>query len=468
MFLKSAEQTQKLRQKLKTILKEPNQANLAGHLSTLSQLLQACELDNLGENSLIERITQVENNLSAQKELAKQLQLLLSQQAPIEAISLATIVDASRIIHNTPRTALELRASSLSKALAHTTLQQGAELATKLKKQREQLQEIFSLNTLPNESEILNHISQLTSANLFSFFNADYKRAKRFYLTLCKHKWMGNEAAVSELRMLLDFIAQSQDFESLHGLKALIGNHFNGIDTQFEPFIALANFYQSLEQQISNPETSQLKTFIEEAPIAAILAFPQPQLAIIQNPAFQDLSLNSLNVEIPQLETQLDLLKANTQQIQQYATLFHVPSQITREELPVLTEQVKQLSILWANLACNNTIKNMLGEAFMGAETRHEKLDRALAIAETACHLDQDLRNVLLHILENRQTERLAELRDSIEWKTQEQLIALESLIHRAQVLEEDKPQFIQLYTDYKKLYEAAEDKTGLEAYRNL
>jgi hypothetical protein len=467
-FLKSAEDTQALRKKLKGTLKDPNQTKLVQHLEALTQLLKSCEVASLSEDALRDRLTQLKTALTEQKELAKHLRALQQNQAPIEDLSLSFILDACKVIQDTPRGALELRSEALSNTLAHTTIRQGAELAASLKKKREQLQENFSLNALPEEVEILRHISQLISANLFSFLNADYKQAKRFYLTICKHKWMGNETAVSELRKLLDFIAQSKDFSDMTVLRDLLGSHFNGIDTQFEPFVALAGFYQDLSQFLSSPDASLLKEHIRVAPISVILAFPRCEVLKAHESISQNTTLNSLNNLIEHHEAQLNALEANATQIQQYAALFHNPKLVLLDGMSALVEQVKQLAALWAELASNNTVKDMLGEAFLGAETQNENLERALAIAEIASHLDSDLRDILLHILENRQIERLIEFKSTIENKTKEQIEALEKLIQRAQILPEDKPQFCALYIGYETLYEAAEDKTGLEAFRNL
>ncbi len=467
LFLKSAENTQSLRQALKNILKDPNKPELAEHLKTLTQLLQACDVKNLNEEGLQERLGEVQSLLSEQKELAKHLLTLQQYQAPIEDVSLLYILEASKIIHNTPRTVLELRSSALSNVLAQATIQKGEALATSLRQNRGQLQEIFTLSVLPEETEILGYISQFTSANIFSCFNSDYKRAKHFYLTLCKHKWAGNEVAISELRKLLDYLTRTKDFSDMVALRELMGVHFNGIDTDFEPFLILIAFYQALEQQLNHLDASHFKNFLETAPAPILLTFPRYEILMTYE-RFKNITLNLIKTEIEQLESQVDTLEANTSQIQQYASLFYNPNQILLAELPALVTQVKELTILWNELASNNTVKGLLGEAFMGADTQNENLDRALAISETACHLDTEFRDVLLYILENQQTNHLIELKSAIENALQEQVAAFATLIQRAQVLPEKKPQFLELYTDYHKLYEASEDKTGLEAYRNL
>ncbi|MCE3234209.1 MAG: hypothetical protein K0Q50_389 [Vampirovibrio sp.] len=467
-FLESAAVTRCSRDGLRAVLKEPNHPELASTLDRLYKLLNECNLSSLGKTEQESIISLTQASITEHKKAIQLIESIKALNTPVEGVSLQVMYTVSKILQQTPQNALELRRSELSTSMAAFNIKQGYETASLIKRKKEQTEEIFILNVLPDESVILSHIGQLSSANIFSFLKSEYRQAKHFYLTICKHKWMGNETAVLELRKLLEFLSQIKEFNNSSGLQGLLGNYFHGIDTQFEPFIAITEFYAALNQSLTGPDGVQVKDFLHNTSIDNLMLFPKPETFNRFKDETLSIGLNTFQEQLKKYEEQLKTLELNIERIQECSSVFNNPDDVIVHEIPKLIEEVTELSNAWSLLASNNTVKAILGEAFLGADTQSDDLDRALDIAETANHLDTDLRDVLLYILENGQTHTLVTLKESIAIKARDVQDSTQVLIQRANIPDVQQDAFLALYDNSSKFFEAAEDRTGLEAYRNL
>lgn len=111
---------------------------------------------------------------------------------------------------------------------------------------------LFYLDALPKVDEIKSAVAHLRSKDgLFSFFDGDWRKAKRLHAGLCKEKRkLGARQRAEELVGLSAWIEASEAFVSDAEIKASFGGLFRGLDTDTDAVVRLYDWYQAARSKM--------------------------------------------------------------------------------------------------------------------------------------------------------------------------------------------------------------------------
>lgn len=219
---------------------------LAGRLN---QLDASSSLISRRASEIREASRELEGALALFMEAARACGLQLK---PIHS-DLQVMPSIFRVSEACPLSLLHLRGEQWHESGVLETLQTSAKEAEALRAKRDKLQQKFSLNLLPSREELAISLKSLvTQAGLLRFVNPGWWKARRVHnsVRLERATRLKPEQRIEELRDLLSYIDSCERFNRNPELRRLIGSRFGGIDTEFEKYESLAEWYAKAESEL--------------------------------------------------------------------------------------------------------------------------------------------------------------------------------------------------------------------------
>jgi hypothetical protein len=211
-------------------------------------------------------------------------------------------------------------------------------------------------------------ISTLRTAGIFGFLSSRYRGAKRLFLSIARARRFDRPAAIETLQALVRFRRQEAEFNRHPHVQAAFGPHFKGVDTAFEPFERLANYYTQVDSHFSSPEQRSLHTFLREADLGQLellRSIPPNKLA-----ASHELLQEYLNAD----ETRARNLEEAIGELQSHVHIFADTKTVDPGELQQLAGRIRTLIDEERALSEHPQARSVLGGAFQGSRTPWREL----------------------------------------------------------------------------------------------
>ncbi len=316
---------------------------------------------------------------------------------------LSDLAKARALIKAASRDTLRLRNSGRATGDAPYHLQALCREGLRLKASKEDLEKELSFSSLPSVDELMDCVSIIRMSGPFSMFYGRFRGAKRTYLSFAKAKKFSKDDALKTLGALTDFLQKEESFESRNRLSRLFDPHFGGTETDFIRFMQLADFYESLDTELPDPECDALKAFLREAPLA--------HLDLIPNLGATDsaFSFKALQERIAEADAEVRRLE---RAISQLGECVHVlrDSDTNPSELRGLASRLNGYIERRLELDEHSVAQGFLGTRFAGYQTDGARLADAISWANKA----EEFSETLKAILSSNKTVTAIELLDAV------------------------------------------------------
>ena len=155
--------------------------------------------------------------------------------------------------------------------------------------------------------EIQNHEKALNKAGIFSFlFSQEYKEAKNFYKNIDIGGKFKKSHAQKKLKKLSSWRTDVKNFEKEEQIKKILGDKFDGIDTNFIPFTSAIEYFNKINKSFPKSSYSELNDFLKFGDHEEI----EKLFAIGKNTSLQkikkSMQMVKLNEEISALKVSLE------------------------------------------------------------------------------------------------------------------------------------------------------------------
>ena len=240
--------------------------------------------------------------------------------------------------------------------------------------------------------------------------------------------------------------------------------HFDGIDSDFTFFQKVISFFQQVDEAFKGADYTELRKFLKHEESEKIQSLP---IIDDNHPIHEvkNIQLASLNEQIAELETSLDICKSDIEQIKAIKVIFNNPEQISKNQIVEFPVQFKQLLETREVLRSNGRVKNIMGTFFKEEMTDENELRISLKLALNLVDLDEGTREVLLYTLNNGFSENLKTLISQVIECGTKVLDSLKKIASITKTRWEDW-WANKSYTELSKWMElASKDKNGLLAY---
>jgi len=308
-------------------------------------------------------------------------------------------VAACDLVDEISRETLALRSDVLADPAAKAIFEKGREKKTDLRTRQENLNSRISLTLLPEKGEIAAHVANIAAAGFFSFLSSDYRKAKKFYLSILRNRKFEINTALRDLKELTEWVSEVDSFSSDRQLERLMGLRFDGLDTDFRPFAQVLEFYAQIDDSLGGPGNARIRKFLRNASVDTLISLPKIDA---DHPvrAFENLNLEDLSQRRTDAEEFVASFGTALERLDEVARLLRQRDGITRQRLVSLVKQLRALQEEWNVAQADETVQGILGDKFGGAETRKEDVSSELTVAAALVKLPQVTGEVLLQCIQ--------------------------------------------------------------------
>jgi very-short-patch-repair endonuclease len=465
-YLGAVEEAQKVKAAYDTIFFESLQADLGRRIEETEAICRTNDLLRISTSELdrkIEKTEQLINELSDGVSLCEEI---LNQLREASEIKIQYLLQACKLATQSERDVLSVRDRKYEKPETREFLKKYQAEAASLKQRQKLVREVFDIDACPDIDEIEEHSKILLNASIFSFFTVKYHSSKKFYKSIALDGKWHRKDAIKKMRSLLAYLKGNRAFSNDAAIKALLGNNYDGMNTNFDLFEKLLNFYEDIDNGLRGLSDPYLREFMCTAEIESIFSLPQVDPGHVLN-NFKSKTPASIREDLLKLRKKYESLKTASVALESLIPLFKVPEAFDVQELKKEAADIKTFQAHWLELNSSQEIRVMLGDYFKGALTDRELIEPSLKVAECAVLLKgHDVS--YLEAIEKRAIPQYLEIIERVINTTAEaegSLEALAALVQCGLDFLKRGQTFAELA---KHLHEAAEDKAGLIAYSSV
>ncbi len=184
---------------------------------------------------------------------------------PMTCAYLYELVEAIEYLKEIPVQVLRARERCLLDLAAKTDLERYSSEAGALRERRARLSVELNIPSDIDPSELAEAGRTLRETPWYgTIFSSRYRLAKRLCVRLRKAKWRDRFDSANQLLTLSEWLQEKRKFEGQLAVQKLAGSHWNGLETDFDTLIEVANFFAAVRKRW--PSLDPLKQ-----PINAIL-----------------------------------------------------------------------------------------------------------------------------------------------------------------------------------------------------
>ncbi|GAB61811.1 conserved hypothetical protein [Candidatus Jettenia caeni] len=463
-FFSKIDKFKKSKNLISAILIDPLEHSTASNLLRMSQLAKELSLSELSEEEANKKLAKMREDEKKIKAALGIYDELRRQVKDIDCISIKFLIALCEVAQDTERKILILRAARFEKPEVKDFLLKYKAEAKSLQERYKELSKIFNLSTSPYVDDLVRHCEVLSKAGFFSVLSPKYHAAKRFYKSIAQTgKWDGAKSVIL-LKQLVLWIRGEKSFACDEQIKELLKSHFNGMNTNFEIFEKLLDFYELAENKLRGLGNKNLRGFLFSAPLDSVMSLPKLDA---DNPLYQfpDETIDSLLYNARQMREEINLYEKSLSEFIDLSRLFCYPKDVHVSELIKIACQVEQLYTLCLEISNDQNMKNLLAEYHSGVETNAVLVEPSLKVAEIAVDLGDNFGKIYLNSIENDSIQKHCDVIEQIlkaDSDAEAELKNLTSLIESdPQCLRKDMSRIA--FSEF--MAEASLDKEGLIAH---
>lgn len=246
----------------------------------------------------------------------------------------------------------------------------GSELALASKALSEHISPTFDISL----DQLQECLSAIKESGIFRIISSRYRRAKSVYAKISKHKFQ-KDHAVSLLEQYITWKRRKKEYLENTDVKSIYGSYFRGIDTDFNLFDRIVDYYDNAREAFSSFDQQDIREFLFSGETDHILQ--SPTLEIYPNL----LSLKTMEEKLEQMEAENANLTEASRRISELKRIFTAGNTIDAKLLPELISDLSHIFNESRRLDSDKENISYLALFFKGFETKFEFVEPILDIA---------------------------------------------------------------------------------------
>jgi len=242
-------------------------------VSEIEALCAQYKIESLASDALVESVASKGRTIEAVRKLVAQMRPFAELVPESENWRFSDVGKLRQVIAEVGKDALYNRSQALAEPSAASGLKRLITMGRQLLREREALAEHFGLTERVSTEQLQESSSALREAGFFRLFNPSYRRAKRLYLRVARKEFSRKEAAAQLDRLAL-FKGQESSFCRDAQANSLLGAQFRGLETEFDVFNRVAEFYEAVREKFAGLDQKSLRDFLVSGDVELLLQVP--------------------------------------------------------------------------------------------------------------------------------------------------------------------------------------------------
>ncbi len=459
-FLAECEKCRVRREKLADIVKNPDDSALVNTLVKIGEICADGKLPTLAIPALRQILEQRTKRIANAEKAKSGLGEFLQEVPLLAEYPISTLCAAGKFIRGLDREILSFRneVNSDPHRISHgrRIVSAGRTLASRCAELNEQF-----IIAEPSTPEGLREAAAiLRSRHLLSVLFPKYRTAKAKFRSICRSSQYDPLNAADGLEAIAKWKSDAADFERDDQARAIFGFYFKGIDTDFDSFDRLFDYFDTVESEFPGIQNRDIRQFLRVGEQELLLSLPD------FDTGDKSAKFKNLDDSISRQKVAIDRFAASCRILDPLVECFIKPENIDVEVLPRLCKATASYQEAHKTVKNSNQISDLIGDRFLGTETTRQSIQNEISIANlTRNHVDSE---ALINLLEDNRIEDCRNAVGNLIMRLQEtesvvQRLADLTRIEMATLL--DKEDYADLPDKFRSM---SEDKEGLVAHSNL
>ncbi|MGE5536129.1 MAG: DUF4011 domain-containing protein, partial [Acidobacteriota bacterium] len=241
--------------------------------------------------------------LKVARGVARAIGPLVSARSEARSWPLSDIGRAHGLLKHAGREVLALRMRAEMPAGKAHLLRKLCKEGRKLSDERKSISEKISFASELPMSQLSECLATLRAAGFLRGLSSRYRKSKRLFLSISKSARYVRQSAVADLESYISFRQRENEFATRATSSSLFGPFYSGLQTDFEAFGRLADFYDGIDSTFAAVEHRTLRHFLRVAEVN--------ELDLVPALPITDLSLDydGLGARISEIEADLRRLQ---------------------------------------------------------------------------------------------------------------------------------------------------------------
>jgi very-short-patch-repair endonuclease len=350
-----------------------------------------------GLQSIVARVAEAKRESTVAERAVNELSAALGVDAAFSARCLEDLLAGRELIDLAPMDLLHLRHQKFGLDGLGGHLRAAQREAVELLTRQVALSSDFVIEDPTSAADLDNAINVLEITPWFKrWFSSSYRRAKAVAINLCLHP---NKKTPSQMATGLRFISAHKHkvtaFNGRTDLQSKLGDDFRGVETTWEVWISLADWYEQVTVRLPDHVTfaSEVRTALLNLPTSRLKGIASA--AASETPKADELKvlfeiLEQLHSQLPQLKfersttrldqflTDADAVASRAEQLLTIVEPLQLSESITAKELQALRSDVDLLRARRQRLTSNSELQRIIGLDFRGLDTDRLRLQQTI------------------------------------------------------------------------------------------
>jgi len=452
---------------LHNFLLDPLLPALPEKITALSEALSTMEIAKPSISEAEEKIDLLKAEINSKKEAQKILNIVSHLFDSTKNLPVPLIVPFVDIASSFPKDVLSLRREIFLAPETKEKVLKASAIAEKLSDQKTKFSDIF--HSLKNIEKFLAKESSdiLSSSGIFSIFSPKYRKAKKFYKSIILGKSFKKKTAIQNLRELVEWLSETQEFCNNADTKAIFENHFDGIETNFTPFLKLLTFYDRIDCDLRGLECANLRKVLHETSLSVFINVPKIEE---DHPVrhLKETNYEALNEVTMSLENKLLSYKNSKKIILESVSYLKTDNFLALEDYSQFTISLIKFQNEWNKLITNDLIKIVLDTYFDRPINLPDSLKLSFDLLSKMQLVPQSSKNSLLSVLLDNQLKKGLDILDSVVSRDAAAVLSLHAISELINVNLRQRFDSFSNKEIKEYFYEASRDKEGLIAFSQL
>jgi len=361
---------------LSNTVNDPLDEGLPDKIRAIAAACEQGDLATLDVKAAHEKLGTVKTLVGKLEDLSDSLREYFEYVPYAAEWSLAEIHQIGELAREAGRHVLALRQKFLGEESSLAALRLIVEYGSKLREREKQISDVLPSSNAYSKDEVLELVAVLRGRGRFAGASKKFRQARKRYLSIASETKFDPAEAASNLQMLVEFRNDRDRFAANQRCKALLGPHFQGIDTDLEGYKHLIAYYDSVDSNFSGAQNRQIRDFLKTGETDLLVS--APDVSIFNREVFHE----EFRTYLTKHQRSIARIEEALGKVEEHLGVFVDARDVPVRDLKEIADEAEEL-IAFANKLDDNTeVREPLGEEFAGWRTQAELASTILGLMD--------------------------------------------------------------------------------------
>ena len=431
----------------------------------LTRIISFCQdfgLTSATPESFEKFLGELQEKQKSLTDLTDQLKIFMSAVPVCAHFSMAELKSIRDFVKSVPREILAMRNDMLSLADTALLVRRAKEQAQTLLTEAAQLAERISVSRSKTSSELRRLAVTIEGSSALSWLSANFRQAKKEYLSLACSRDFNKSEASSALKVLADWQDQTEQYIANPSWKSIFGSHYQGLETDFDLFERVVQFYEEIDSRYPGIENFEIRNFLKNEPLDTLQSIPDFDAQVWEG------NYEALKEQNGKLTEQQRTFNNDVEKIERLASEIHRDFVDDIQKLRALQKDCETASSAKKKVNESQEVQSIIGQEFAGVDSDVSKLRASACGARKIILLPLNWQKIILGLAQGKQ---LNDFRDLVYGLSKQVGVASNSVQSLSDKCKVSKEHFISDRTPREIaefIQQASADREGMSAHATL